>query len=541
MQVRSPGAEVVVSRLPSIQGERRRELIDLIPQLVLVIDDNGQLAEANHRFLEATGLEYGTFAPWGRLLSVEDAWGFQTAWMAAFQTNEPFEFTGRLTCAGPVAGQWFLFQFRPSGIAKQDRRWYGTMTELRDRQPIQREIDGVNSQLNSRLIARPVSSLTTNKSTGSVDKYRRRSELLSEILDSLLEGVVLLDAGGNVQQANEAARDLFGPELLARPVGDWPSFGLILRADQTPAGITDLPVCLALDGEETPEKELWLNAPDDTRLRCEMRAIPLGDSNGHVRGAVLVCRDVTERRRMEEQLSHLQKLEAIGHLSAGIAHEINTPLQYVGDNLRFLLEAFGELTADRDESDFLRKEVPTAISQSVEGVEHVAAIVRAMKEFAGTGPEDAMVVSLNRVVENVLAVTRNAWKFGVEVTLDLEAGLSAIPGYARDLNQAVYHLFMNAVEAVRESPGGTGSIILRTRSLENSVQLSVGDSGTGIAPDIRAYVFNPFFTTKAPGRHSGQGLTHVLAAVIQRHHGSVELETSELGGVNMIVRLPREW
>ena len=185
--------------------------------------------------------------------------------------------------------------------------------------------------------------------------------------------------------------------------------------------------------------------------------------------------------------------------------------------------------------------MPQAISQSIQGVDHVAAIVRAMKEFAGTGPEEAMVVSLNRVVENVVAVTRNVWKFGVDVRMELDSSLTAIPGYPRELNQAAYHLFMNAVESVRECPGGRGTVELRTRNVQNGVELSVSDSGAGIPPEIRPHVFNPFFTTKAPGRHSGQGLTHVLAAVVQRHRGSVELETSESGGAKMVVRLPREW
>ena len=541
MRVLTANTEKGIARPSPEEGGRDRKLIDLIPQLVCVVDDNGQLMMMNERFRDQTKLECGLFAPWARLLSSEDAWRFQTVWLAASQENQPFEFECRLIGDFPVSGRAFLFQFQPDGMPRQDRRWYGTLTALKDREPIRREIDGINNQLNSRLVARPTAYASPNKLGGSVEKYRRRSELLSEILDSLLEGVVLLDASGCVQLANDAARTLLGPELLALPANEWHTLGMIRRFDQTDVGQAELPTTIALAGESAPERELWLDSPDGMRRRCDMRAVPFCDQDDQVRGAVMVCRDVTDRRRMEEQLGHLQKLEAIGHLSAGIAHEINTPLQYVGDNLRFLVEAFAELQVGRDESDFLVKEVPQAISQSIQGVDHVAAIVRAMKEFAGTGPEEAMVVSLNRVVENVVAVTRNVWKFGVDVRMELDSSLTAIPGYPRELNQAAYHLFMNAVESVRECPGGRGTVELRTRNVQNGVELSVSDSGAGIPPEIRPHVFNPFFTTKAPGRHSGQGLTHVLAAVVQRHRGSVELETSESGGAKMVVRLPREW
>lgn len=545
MRVLSSSTDKVISRPPTEQWGRSKNLIDLIPQMVCAFDDNGQLLEVNEPFRKATGLECGTFAPWARLLGSEEAWRFQTTWLAASQSNEAFEFESRLAGDFPANGIFCLFQFQPDGTPRQDRRWYGSLTELKHREPIRREIDGINDQLNNRLVPRPAAitayAAPPTKGGGSLEKYRRRSELLSELLDSLLEGVVLLDSGGIVQLANDAARSILGPELLGLAAHEWHKLNLIRKFDRTPVTLAELPITKALRGEESPELELWLSTDEGVRRRCEMRATPFCDHDGQVRGAVMVCRDVTERRRMEEQLGYLQKLEAIGHLSAGIAHEINTPLQYVGDNLRFLVEAFGELLGDRDEKDFLAKEIPQAISQSIEGVDHVAGIVRAMKEFAGTGPEEAMVVSVNRVVENVVAVTRNVWKFGVDVRLELDPSLAAIPGYPRELNQAAYHLFMNAVESVRETPESTGVVVLRTRNLANGVELSIADSGPGIPDEIRPHVFNPFFTTKAPGRHSGQGLTHVLAAVVQRHRGSVELEKSEIGGAKMVVRLPREW
>ena len=253
---------------------------------------------------------------------------------------------------------------------------------------------------------------------------------------------------------------------------------------------------------------------------------------------------MTDARRTEEQLAHLQKLEAIGNLAAGIAHEINTPIQYVGDNLRFLGGAFRDLEAPEPsmDADFLRAEVPAAIDQSLQGVDRVAAIVRAVREFAAPGPDDPTAVSVSRVVENSVAVTRNVWKYAAEVTMDCDPDLPAVPGHVRDLSQCVYHLIMNAVEAVQAVHGpSVGRIKLTTRTAGDGVILTVTDNGCGIGKAMRARVFDPFFTTKPPGKHSGQGLTRVLGCVVKRHHGAVELVSEPGVGTTVTVRLPFEW
>jgi two-component system NtrC family sensor kinase len=185
------------------------------------------------------------------------------------------------------------------------------------------------------------------------------------------------------------------------------------------------------------------------------RGIPLWDGAGAVRGGITVLRDMTAARRTEEQLARLQKLEAIGNLAAGIAHEINTPIQYVGGNLRFLGGAFRDLERPGEavDADVLQAEVPAAIEQGLQGRGPRRRRRQVGPRVRGPRPGRA-----DRVVENAVAVTRNVWKHPADVKVVSDPGFPAVPGHARDLSESVYHPFMNAVEPVRAvySRGGAG-------------------------------------------------------------------------------------
>lgn len=282
------------------------------------------------------------------------------------------------------------------------------------------------------------------------------------------------------------------------------------------------------------------------------------------RPAVLVIvNDVTERKLLESQLKQAQKLESIGQLAAGIAHEINTPIQYIGDNTAFLRDVFrgvgdalaryrraalspealrdAERFAREADIEFLLEEAPKAITQTLDGVAQVARIVKAMKEFSHPSGEEKSPVDLNRALENVVAVARNEWKYVAEVGLDLAADLPPVDGLAGELNQVFLNLLVNAAHAVREGGGGganTGVIRIRTRQVGDAVEVRIADSGCGIPADIRDRVFDPFFTTKPVGQGTGQGLAIAHAVVVQRHGGSLAFESEVGRGTTFIVRLP---
>jgi signal transduction histidine kinase len=277
------------------------------------------------------------------------------------------------------------------------------------------------------------------------------------------------------------------------------------------------------------------------------------------------------QRELESQLNQAQKLEAVGRLAAGIAHEINTPIQYVGDNVRFIdegwrrvvrildshaailqnyrsralspghIEQAEDLIAGSD-LEFLRAETPSAISQSLEGVDRIAKIVRAMKEFSHPGRKGKELSDLNRAVESTVMVARNEWKYVAEVKVELSPTMPRVPCYLSEFNQSVLNLIVNAAHAigdvVRGEPGQKGVIKIQTSAEDDFAVIRVSDTGTGIPESARAHIFEPFFTTKDVGRGTGQGLSMVYNTIVKHHGGSISFETETGKGTTFVVRLP---
>jgi signal transduction histidine kinase len=269
-------------------------------------------------------------------------------------------------------------------------------------------------------------------------------------------------------------------------------------------------------------------------------------------------------------LVQAQKLESIGQLAAGIAHELNTPIQYVGDNIRFLRDAFSsmslvlgeqtklstemerlgtalELVASvssvREETDleYLLDEVPRAIDQCGEGVGHVAAIVMAMKEFSHPGKAEQVTIDINHAIESTLVVCRNEWKYVADAVADLEPGLPGVRCFPGEFNQVILNLVVNAAHAIagvaREN-GEKGKITVSTRSAGQFVEIRVADNGTGISEAARPRIFTPFFTTKEIGKGTGQGLALARSVIVKKHRGTISFESEENVGTTFIVQLP---
>lgn len=301
----------------------------------------------------------------------------------------------------------------------------------------------------------------------------------------------------------------------------------------------------------------------DERL-VEVAANPI-EFDGHAAHLVLSV-DVTDRKVLEDQLKQAQKLESIGQLAAGVAHEINTPIQYIGDNTSFLAGAFrdvgavlalyraagpdpgaraaAERAAGEADLDYLLEEAPRAIAQTLEGVQHVARIVTAMKEFAHPGTDEKVPVDLNHAIETVIAVARNEWKYTAEVVTDLEPDLPKVPGLAGELNQVFLNLLVNAAHAIQSTNGSDGgrmgTITFVTRRIGKVVEVRVADTGCGIPEAIRGRIFDPFFTTKPVGQGTGQGLAIAHAVVVQRHGGALFFESKVGTGTTFVVLLPRD-
>jgi PAS domain S-box-containing protein len=326
-----------------------------------------------------------------------------------------------------------------------------------------------------------------------------------------------------------------------------------------------------LEAGERWADRLVVGRKDGGGHRSRSIVSPILDSDGHIAGYSFFSRDTSDETRMEAQLGHLQKMEAIGEMAAGIAHEINTPIQYIGDNIQFLRDAaegmmrlvetyaaaceagcsaplssqvLEDLAALRREIDwdFLQEEVPLAIEQALEGRDRVAAIVRAMKEFAHPGDEELTPVDVNRAIENTLAVSRGEWKHVAEVSLDLAPDLPHVPCYPGSFNQVLLNLVVNASHAIADNPDkrdGTSGLISITSALrESSVEIVIGDNGSGIPPAIITRIFEPFFTTKDVGKGTGQGLALAHAVIVERMKGRIDVDSAPGRGTRFILTLP---
>ena len=294
-------------------------------------------------------------------------------------------------------------------------------------------------------------------------------------------------------------------------------------------------------------------------------------ASGEDVGVLLLGANITERKLMQSQLAHAQKLESIGLLAAGIAHEINTPIQYVGDNMLFLQESFHDLstllehyaalyqmctegtptasvlhqiktTAATIDVAYLTEEIPTAIQQSLEGVERVATIVRAMKEFSHPGTKEKVSVDLNKAIESTITVARNEWKYVAQMVTDLAPDLPLVPCAPGELNQVILNILVNAAHALGDVVGDgapeRGTITVSTRQVGDGVEIRIADTGPGIPTAIRDKIFDPFFTTKEVGKGTGQGLAIAHTVVVEQHSGQLTFETAEGQGTTFIIRLP---
>lgn len=290
-----------------------------------------------------------------------------------------------------------------------------------------------------------------------------------------------------------------------------------------------------------------------------------------ISGFILLCSDITERKELESQLAQGEKLKSIGQLAAGIAHEINTPIQYVGDNAHFLQTSFSDLLAvfklytdflsalkrgslapgqieqieaavSKLDIEFLFTEIPLAIEQSLDGIQRVSEIVRSMKEFSYPGMTHKTAVDINKGILNTITVARNEWKYVAEVELDLARDLPNVHCLPGEINQVLLNIIINAVHAIAETipenSNTKGTILITSRRDGDWVEVRITDSGPGIPEHIQPHIFDPFFTTKEVGKGTGQGLAIAYNVIEVKHKGKLTFETRLGEGTTFIIRLP---
>ncbi len=382
-----------------------------------------------------------------------------------------------------------------------------------------------------------------------------RSYLETEALFASICAVLIgVDSGGRVKRWNRAAEVILGlpaSQAIGHPFFDCPihwDWGRVRQA------VVDCRV----HRNATEATQVVLRGNDGKERFLNLLVSLEEPTDPSTSAFTLLATDITQHRLLEAQLRQAQKLESIGELAAGIAHEINTPTQFIGDNLRFLRDSFATLeplmaaavsppdgggeSSARREQDYLCREIPLAIVQALDGVERVAGIVGAMKAFSHPDGDEREVVDLNQGIRDTVTVARNEWKYVAELVLSLDPALPPVPCYPGNINQVVLNLIVNAAHAISEVPsvkaGGRGTIEVGTRCRGDSVEIWVRDSGVGIPAEIHGRLFDPFFTTKPVGRGTGQGLFIAHKVVVGKHGGTLRFETGLGRGTTFIVGLP---
>jgi len=392
---------------------------------------------------------------------------------------------------------------------------------------------------------------------------------LDAIIHAMPAALIVIDHDNIVTEWNPGAESAFGLSREATVGKALPDCGVPWEGRNALWHIPDI----LTSSQPLHFDNVVFTKPDRQAGIMEVNVIPVFSGSEQASEYLLIGLDRTEQKKYETHLFPAQKLEAIGQLASGIAHEINTPIQYLGDNLQFIQDALADvftlleqyhslwdecrrqcphspqslarLVAQHAKTnpEYLTAEIPRAVSESLEGIARVTAIVKAMKSLAHTdNRQEKMPADINEGIRNTITVSRNEWKYVAEVQTDLDPSLPLVTCLPGEINQVILNLIVNAAHAILEAanrqPAAQGLITVSTRQENGFVEIRVSDTGGGIPEAVRDKIFTPFFTTKPLGRGTGQGLAIARAVVVDKHQGTLTFE-SEIGrGTTFIVRLP---
>lgn len=314
------------------------------------------------------------------------------------------------------------------------------------------------------------------------------------------------------------------------------------------------------------ECRLQLKSERFAYIRSFIRQAP--DEKGRIVRGISI--DITTQKKLESELNQAQKLESVGRLAAGVAHEINTPVQFVNDNCYFLRDAVAEVKGllstyqetlaaaaagtltleqareqlhsaeEAADLEFLTENMLSAVERSLEGLERVATIVRSMKEYSHPDCKERSAADLNAAIRNTLTIARNEYKYVADIDTQL-GDLPLVQCYVGDFNQAFLNILVNAAHAIGEANAATerrGLITITTQQEGADVLVSVKDTGRGIPEAIQGKIFDPFFTTKEVGKGTGQGLAIARAVIVDKHEGTLTFETEPGIGTTFRIRIP---
>lgn len=404
-----------------------------------------------------------------------------------------------------------------------------------------------------------------------VDHRMQATELLlqasvtreKDIVEHLADGLIILDQDGNIDSINSMGIKMFGYENQSlngcqikqlMPALD---FQLLSKQGEDAQNLGQNFVVQGIKRTKQPFpievnfSAMSMQVKDKNLFNC-------------------VIRDISRRVQLEGQLRQAQKLESIGQLAAGIAHEINTPTQYVSDNTSFLknasqtclsivsaaqtllnskneteqqqnIETLRSLIEDCD-IEFIREEIPLAIEQSLEGLQRITKIVGAMKSFSHSGDDIMQQVDINEAIESTIIVARSEWRYVAELKTKLDISLPLVTCLRDRLNQVILNFIVNSAHAIEARYGKSeihsGLITIATEQEQDNIVVLISDNGTGMSEDIQKRIFDPFFTTKGVGKGTGQGLSLAYSVIVDTHKGNILIDSTPDVGTTFKIILP---
>lgn len=395
----------------------------------------------------------------------------------------------------------------------------------------------------------------------SADKFKSVYTLLSEIMDVAPDMIVTCDDDFRIRSGNAAAqRHLRQNEkaLQKRTIDDFlPGLSAELRRRRTGHFFIENRRAARHNGDSFPVDIRGYVGPIGENIRY---LVFFHDISQRVNAE-------QKRKETENQVDEARRLEAIGALSAGIAHEVNTPIQFIGDNLDYLEEGLGNIWKSYKRYDALRTaaaevgccpeevakvdefnqsvnltnliaEIRDALNESRDGIKQVRDIVILMKEFAHPGTDDKDEVDVNAIVTNVLAICKNRRKNTADVETKLDPALQRVRCRKGQVQQVILNLVINAIDAIDEADKGRGRIEIETVSDDDNVSIYLSDTGCGVPEKLKQKIFDPFFTTKPVGKGTGQGLALAKDCIVKGHGGKLSLVEKPGFTTTFLIELP---
>jgi PAS domain S-box-containing protein len=524
------------------ERNRLRALIDNIPDFMYVKDKQSRFVIANAHTARVLGANSAE-----ELLGRTDFDFFPPELASAFRADEQ-----QVMRSGQP-----LYNREEEGIDSAGNETYVLTTKvpIRDRNGQITGVAGVGRDISER--------------KKSEDALREGERSYREIFDEAIIGMFQSTPEGRFVNVNRAMAGIFGFDSPEEMVASVDNISRQLYVD--PKRHHEFRTVMdRLGSMLSLESEVYRKDGSKIWIASSGRAVRKNRVVVRYEG---MAEDITERKMLRNQLLQAQKLESVGQLAAGIAHEINTPTQYIGDNVRFLKDSFTglkgllvdyerllvaaknnalsgetvreiEAAVERADTSYLLEEIPKAIEQTLEGVNRVSTLVSAMKEFSHPGTKEKVPLDLNHAIESTVAVSRNEWKYVADLQTDFDRALPLIPCQAGEFNQVILNLIVNAAHAIGDVVGKAGSakgrICVQTRDCPDWVEIRIQDNGSGIPEHVRPRIFDPFFTTKEIGKGTGQGLAITRSVVVDKYGGTVHFETEEGKGTTFIIRLPHD-